>query len=76
LPVPFDVTVVIAGLGLWLGIAILFVGLVGPLVVRNPRHRRTFDASIAVGVVMILVGMWLMVGALGGPDVVAPEPGE
>jgi hypothetical protein len=66
--------VALGGFGMWLGLALLFVGLVGPLAVRNPRHRRTFGAAIAVGIVMVLVGIWLLVRSLGGPDVVAPAP--
>ncbi len=65
---PLDVQVALAGVGLWLGLALLVVGLLGPLIVRNPAHRRKFGTSIAVGVVLVVVALWLMVGALGFVD--------
>jgi predicted ABC-type exoprotein transport system permease subunit len=67
--VPLDLTVALAGLGLWLGLALLVVGLLGPLIVRNPAHRMKFASSIAVGVVLVVVALWLMAVAIGfGPD--------
>lgn len=63
---PLDLTVAIAGIALWLGLALLFVGLMGPLVVRNPAHRRTFASLIAVGGVMVVDSVLvLLVGAFG-----------
>lgn len=65
---PLDVQVALAGVGLWLGLALVVVGFLGPLIVRNPAHRRKFGTSIAVGVVLVVVALWLMVGALGFVD--------
>ena len=63
---PLDLTVAIAGIALWLGLGLLFVGLMGPLVVGNPAHRRTFASLIAVGGVMVVVSVVvLLVGAFG-----------
>ena len=63
---PLDLTVAIAGIGLWVGLALLFVGLMGPLVVRNPARRRMFASLIAVGGVMVVVSVLvLLVGAFG-----------
>ena len=65
---PCDVQVALAGAGLWLGLALLVVGLLGPLIVRTPAHRRKFGTSIAVGVLLVVASLWLTVGALGFVD--------
>jgi ABC-type Na+ efflux pump permease subunit len=65
---PLDVTVALAGVGLWLGVAASVVGLLGPLIIRNPAHRRTFATLIAVGAGLIVVAFVVLVGALGSTD--------
>ena len=75
-PVTVNPTMAMAGIGLWVGLALLLVGVVGPLITRNPAHRKVLMMAIAAGLGLVLVAVWLIVSALGfGPDQATTAPG-
>lgn len=65
---PLETQLALAGGAIWLGLALLVVGLLGPLIVRNPAHRRKFGISIAVGLALVVLALWLLVGTFGFVD--------
>lgn len=64
---PLETQSIIAGVCLWLGLAVLVVTLI---LVRDPRRLRRL---LAIGIALLAVALALLVTMpLFGPDVVAP----
>ena len=65
--------IVLGSIGLVLGLVLALIGVIGPVIVRDPSRGRTFGFVLLAGLVMVVISLLWALWPLGfGPDVVLP----